>query len=220
MSNPIITVLPFAVGAMISPFVLTVQALILASGIQPKLRGWLYTLGCTAFTIVFIVAVYAGLSRVATGNTTPSPVLRAIEITIGILLLVLTVRVLMHKHRPGNDHETRVQHMVQTAKPWSFFIVGLAVMATDLSSLIILVPGVRAVQETQAAFSLQAIALVIALVFTLMPALLPVALATAFGQRADHFLISLNRFVTNNSRFLTAGICVILAIFLFVGALR
>ncbi|MBM3688186.1 MAG: hypothetical protein FJW80_00760 [Actinobacteria bacterium] len=220
MSNPIITMLPFAVGAMISPFVLIVQALILASGIQPKLRGWLYTLGCTAFTIVFIVAVYAGLSRVAPGNTAPSPVLRAIEITIGILLLVLTVRVLLDKHRPRNDHETRMQHMVQTAKPRSFFIVGLAVMATDLSSLIILVPGVRAVQETQAAFALQAIALIIALVFTLMPALLPVALATLFGRRADHFLKALNHFVTKNSRFITAGICVLLAVLLFVGALR
>ena len=219
VSNPIVAVLPYAVGAMISPFVLTVQALILASGIQPKLRGWIYVLGCTAFTMLFIVAVYAGLSRLGIGNSKPSPVMQGIEISLGILLLVLAVRVLVHKKRPGDEHETRVQHLVKNAKPWSFFIVGLGVMATDLSSLIIIIPGVRAVQETQGAFALQVGAMVIILLFTLMPALLPVALATAFGRRADHFLISLNHFVTNNSRFITAGICVILAIFLFVGAL-
>ena len=220
MSNPIITVLPYAVGAMISPFVLTVQALILASGIRPKLRGWIYVLGCTAFTMVFIVAVYAGLSRLDVSQSKPSPVLQGIEISLGILLLVLAVRVLTHKKRPGEEHESRVEHMMKTAKPWSFFLVGLAVMATDLSSLIIIIPGVRAVQETQGAFALQVVAMVIVLLLTLMPALLPVGLATVFGKRADRFLIALNRFVTNNSRFITAGICLILAVFLIVGALR
>ena len=220
MSNPIITILPYAVGAMISPFVLTVQALILASGIQPKLRGWIYVVGCTAFTLVFIVAVCAGLSRLGVSQSKPSPVLQGIEISLAILLLVVAVRVLTHKKRPGEEHETRVQHMVKTAKPWSFFVVGLAVMATDLSSLIIIIPGVRAVQETQGAFALQVVALVVILVFTLMPALLPVGLATAFGRHADRFLVWLNDFVTKHSRLITAVICVLLAVFLLVGALR
>lgn len=219
MSSPIVTVLPYAAGAMISPFVLTVQALILASGIQPKLRGWLYVLGCTAFTLTFIVAVYVGLSRLAVSPEKPSPVQQGIEISLALLLLVVAVRILTHKKHPGEDHETRVQHMVQTARPWSFFLVGLAVMATDLSSLIIIIPGVRAVQETQGAFSLQVVAMLIMLIFTLMPGLLPVALATAFGSHADHFLVSLNHFVTKNSRLITVGICVLLAVFLLVGAL-
>ena len=220
MSNPIITVLPYAVGAMISPFVLTVQALILASGIQPKLRGWVYVLGCMAFTLTFIVAVYAGLSRLSVAQSKPSPVLQGIEVSLGILLLVLAVRVFTHKKRLGDEHESRVQQMIKTAKPWSFFVVGLAVMATNLSSLIIIIPGVRAVQETQAAFPLQVVAILIILLCTLMPALLPVGLATVFGTHADTLLAWLNHFVAKNTRIITAAICVLLAVFLFVGALR
>jgi hypothetical protein len=220
VSNPIFTVLPYAVGAMISPFVLTVQALILASGIQPKLRGWVYVLGCTAFTLTFIVAVYTGLSRLSVSQSKPSPVLQGIEVSLGILLLVVAFRVLTHKKRPGDEHESRVQQMIKTAKPWSFFVVGLAVMATNLSSLIIIIPGVRAAQESQAAFPLQVVAMLLILLFTLMPALLPVGLATAFGTHADSLLAWLNHFVTKNSGIITAAICVLLAVFLFVGALR
>ena len=220
MSDPVITVLPYAVGAMISPFVLTVQALILASGIKPKLRGWIFVLGCAAFASAFIAAVYAGLSRLSVPPSKPSPVMQGIEISLGILFLVLAARVYLHKKRPGEEHETRVHHMLATAKPWAFFVVGLAVMATDLSSLIIIIPGVRAIQETQGAIALQVIALAIILLLTLMPALLPVGLATVFGRRADRFLAWLNHYVTKNSKIITAGICVILAGFLLVGAFR
>ena len=218
MTNPIVAVLPFALGAMISPFVLTVQALILIGGVQPKARGWFYTLGCAAFTLLFIVGVYAGFSRLPTGQSHPSPVLRGVELALAIIFVVLAIRTYVHKKPPGDEHQSRVQQMVANAKPRTFFLVGLAVMATDLSSLIIIIPGVRVVQETQAAFSLQVTALLLVLLLTLMPALLPVGLATAFGHRADAFLLRLNHWVTAHMKLITAGICLLLAAFLLYGA--
>ena len=218
MTDPIVAVLPFALGAMISPFVLTVQALILIGGVQPKARGWFYALGCTAFTLLYIVVVYVGFSRLPAGQSRPSPVLQGVELALAILFVVLAIRTYVHKKPPGDAHQSRVRHMVADAKPYTFFIVGLAVMATDLSSLIIIIPGVRVVQETEAAFSLQVIALLVVLLLTLLPALLPVGLATAFGHRADAFLLRLNHWVTAHTKLITAGICLMLAAFLLYGA--
>ena len=204
---------------MISPFVLTVQALILIGGVQPKIRGWFYALGCTAFTMIYIVVVYLVFAKLPI-NSKPSPFLQGAEIALAILLVILAIRSYVHKKPPGDEHQSRVRQMVASAKPWAFFLVGLAVMATDLSSLIIIIPGVRVVQETQAAATMQLIALLIALLLTLMPALLPVALATVFGKKADAFLLKLNHWVTKHTKLITAAICLILAVFLFYGALK
>lgn len=219
MNSPIVAVLPYAVGAMISPFVLTVQALILIGGVQPKVRGWCYALGCTAFTIIYIVAVYLVFAKLPV-NSKPSPFLQGAEIALAIILVVLAIRSYVHKKPPGDAHQSRVRQMAASAKPWAFFLVGLAVMATDLSSLIIIIPGVRVVQETEATATMQLIALLIVLLLTLMPALLPVTLATVFGKKADTFLLELNHWVTKHTKLITAAICLILAVFLFYGALK
>ena len=219
MTSPITAVLPFALGAMISPFVLTVQALILVGGVQPKARGWFYTLGCAAFTTLFIVCVYAGFSRLPPGPSHPSPVLQGVELALAILFIVLAIRTYVHKKPPGDEHQSRVRQMVANAKPRMFFVVGLGVMATDLSSLIIIIPGVRVVQETEAAVSLQVTALLLVLLLTLIPALAPVGLATLFGHRSDAILSRLNHWVTAHTKAITAGICLMLAAFLLYGAL-
>ena len=219
MTDPIVAVLPFALGAMISPFVLTVQALILIGPHQPKARGWFYTLGCTAFTLLYVVVVYLGFSRLPVGQDKPSLILRGVELALAFVFVVLAIRTYVHKKPPGEEHRSRVRQMVADAKPPAFFVVGLAVMATDLSSLIIIIPGVRVVQETEAAFALQVVALAVLLLFTLLPALLPVGLATIFGRKADAFLLSLNHWVNAHTKLITAAICLILAAFLLWGAL-
>lgn len=219
MENPIVAVLPFAVGAMISPFVLTVQAFILIGAVQPKVRGWFFTLGCAAFLMVYVVAVYIGFSRLPISGH-PSPYLQGAEIALAILLVVLAIRTYVHKKPPGEEHKGRLQQVIAHAKPWSFFLVGLGVMATDLSSLIIIIPGVRVVQETQASMTLQVAALLVVLLLTLVPALVPVGLATIFGHRADEFLVRLNHWVNAHTKLITAAICLILAAFLFYGAVK
>lgn len=220
MTDPIVAVLPFALGAMISPFVLTVQALILISPTHPKARGWFYTLGCAAFTMLYIVVVYLGFRQLPVGQGTPSPVLRGVELALAIVFIVLAIRTYIRKKPAGSEHQSRVKQMVTDAKSPAFFVVGLAVMAVDLSSLLIIIPGVRVVQETQAAFALQVIALLVVLFFTLLPALVPVGLATLFGRKADAFLQRLNHWVNAHTKLISAGICLILAAFLLWGALK
>ena len=53
MSSLFVEVLPFALGAAVSPGVLTLELLILTGKTQPKLRAWLYLLGAVAVLVAF-----------------------------------------------------------------------------------------------------------------------------------------------------------------------
>lgn len=220
MGNPILAVLPYAMGAAISPFVLTVQVLILSSSRQPRLRGWMYTLGGAAFVAIFIIALTAGMRNVTLKDASQSPVMRIVEVSLALLLIALAIRTYLRKSTPGDKSAGRVAEVMQTGKPWVFFLIGLGVMASNLSSLIIIIPGVHEVQTSAAGFPLDVLALLLLAFFTLLPCLIPVGLVTVLGHRADGFLAALNDFVTKNNRLITAIIALVLAAYLLYDAFK
>ena len=219
MTSPLVVVLPYALGAAVSPFLLTVEVLILASGKQPKLRAWLYCLGAAIVTAGFITVIALGMRSLHDGSS-PGIVHRSIEFTLGVVLLLLAIRTYFHKAKPGDEHEDRVQRIIQDGKPWAFFVIGVLAMITNLSSLVIIIPGVRAVQDTDTALTLRVAAFAILTVVTLLPAVVPVALVTVLGSRADGILRALNTFVTKHNKIITVAICAVVAVVLIVNALK
>lgn len=219
MSNAIVTVLPYAIGAAISPLLLTLQALILSGGVKPRLHGWLYTAGAAVVAAVFIVLCATVLSSLDSGGGSPSDVERGIHITGSLLLLVLAVRQFLPPKTPGEHHQNRIAGEIKDGKDWFFLAAGAVAMITNISSLIIIIPGVRHVTEAGSDTATTVAALLVLLLFTTLPALIPVGLATVFGKRADGVLSWMNAFVTKHSRTITAVICLALSAYLGYTAL-
>lgn len=218
MTAAIAAILPYAVGAAVSPLLLTIQIVILAGGVHPKRRAWLYTAGAAvvaAVIIALLATLFQGVTPSASG---PSDFQRGVEITAAVILCVLALRSFLPVHASADDKPGKLQEWVQHASSGKFFFIGMIMMATNASSIIMLVPGIHAVEVMRPGLAPAIVALSIALVLVMLPALIPVGLVTLLGSRSNAFLQRLNEFATKHSRTITGCLCIMIAAFLLVGA--
>lgn len=220
VSAAFLTVLPYALGAMVSPVLLTVEVLILASGTKPKLRAWVYAAGVAIIALVLLVLFATLLRTLSTGSGGPSGMERGIEITGAIVLALLAVRSFLPKQAAEHQHPSKIQDWTSSEHLRGFFIAGMVLMATNLSTIVMMIPGVHHVQEGNFAIGPTLFAYGVLLVFVMIPALFPVGLVSIFGHRSDAVLTRVNGFVSRNSRKITGVICALLAIYLSIGAFR
>lgn len=209
----ILQILPFALGAAISPTVLTLEVFILASARQPKARAWAYALGGAVFTVLFMFLVFALLGAPRAGSS-PSAVEKWVAGIAGVLLLLLGIRQSFPKRTAGEKRSSRVRERLENASYWWFVPVGFLMMLTDFSSLIILIPGIHHIVLANAAFGWSAAAAAILYVAVLLPMVIPVGLLTVMGTKADPLLAKLNTFCTKHARIIMAIICYVLAAYL------
>lgn len=218
MGEAIATVLPYAVGAAVSPLLLTVEVLILAGAFKPRSRAWVYAAGALVVAILITTAIAFIFRQVAPGTSGPSPLERGVEVTAGIVLAIMAIRSFLPVHVEGEGKPSRLHEWMQHGRTGTFFIVGMIMMATNGSSIVIMIPGIHAVEALRPGFAEGTVALVILIAFVMLPAVVPVGLATAFGSRSDAFLHALNAFVTKHLRTITGVLCTVIALYLFHGA--
>jgi hypothetical protein len=84
-------------------------------------------------------------------------------------------------------------------------------MLTNVSTIILLLPGSHVVTRSDAGTAAKAVALAVLLVVVLLPLLLPPLVVTVLGHRADPLLASHNRLVVGHQRALNAAVCFLLA---------
>lgn len=220
MTQAIATILPYAVGAAVSPLLLTVEILILAGGITPKRRAWVYAAGVLVVAILITAAIAFIFRQIAPGDAGPSPLERGIEATAAIVLVVMAIRSFLPVHAEGDGKPSRLHEWMQHGRTRTFFIIGMLMMATNGSSIVIMIPGIHAIEALRPGVAAGAVALAILIAFVMIPAVLPVGIASAFGTRSDAFLQRLNAAVTKHSRVITGVLCAVIAGYLFYGAFR
>jgi hypothetical protein len=218
MTGAIATILPYALGAAISPLLMTVEVIILAGGVKPKQRAWLYAAGAAIVAALLLVLFAFVFRSLDLAQGPPSPIERGVEIMGALVLGALALKSFLPAHASETDKPSRLHEWMQRGKGRDFFVIGMLIMATNLSSIVIIIPGVHAIEAQRPGAAAAIVALSIAFVLLMAPALLPVGLATLFGQRSDAFLHRVNLFVTKHSRTITGLICLGIAIYLAVGA--
>lgn len=219
MPSLLVQVLPFALTAAISPVLLTLEVVILASAHQPKLRAWFYALGGAIFILGFfflLLTVLGGLTSTM-GQTLAE---RVIKLVAATALILLGVRQLIPRKTAGENHTSRVQRVIRDGKAWEFALVGLLGMASNFSSLIIVIPALHRITLSDAPSSEQFLATAELFFFVMLPMLLPVLLITLLGKRADPILHVLNAFMTKYTRQITAIVCLAIGALLIYSALK
>ena len=130
-------VLPLALGAAVSPTLLTLQLLILAGARDQKKRAWAMCAGSAVvlFGYMLVLATIARGIDLATDDQSDAE--RAVKLLAAALLLLLGLRSLRHRHDPPKPPNEKLRE----AKPRLFFGVGAGAMLGNASSLVLVLPA-------------------------------------------------------------------------------
>lgn len=216
MGKTLAIVLPLALGAAVSPTLLTLQLLILAGVRDQKRRAWAMALGCAVVLLGFMAVLATVAKGIDIASSHQDAVERGVKIGAAVLLILLGLRSLRHRHDPPKPRSERVQE----AKPRLFFGVGAGAMAGNASSLVLVLAATHITITAGLPPDQQFILLAIVYVFTMLPVVLPVLAATLMGKRADPVLARMNRVTTTYEHQINAGIAFFFAVLLLYSGLK
>lgn len=209
-------VVPLALGAAVSPALLTLQLLILSGPKHQVTRAWAYTAGVT-ITVLLFIALVATVGRglvLASGNE--DLVTRLVKLAAAAALAFLGVHTLRRGPRADQGHRR-----LADAPTVAFIPVGFGAMWLNLSSLVLMLPAVHVAVNSAAPPGQLTAMLVLVAVCAVAPALVPALTVTLLGKkRSAPMLHRLNGFTQEHSAQINAGICFLFAVLLLVSAIR
>lgn len=221
VSTLLIAVLPFAIGAAVSPTLLTLELLILAGGTHAKARAWMFVLG--AMLTILIIGAFAGSalrSFAAPASQTPDLLLVGIKVFLALVLATIGVRQLMPARTLGELHQSRTKQLIAGAKTPAFFLVGVVAMVTNVSTIVLYIPAIHLIVHSTEPPSTKVAAALMLWVITILPILLPVLAVSIVGQRSNAFLARANGWTTRHTRQINAGLCFFFALLVGYSAIK
>ena len=211
MTTLILSIIPLALGAAISPLLFGIEILALTSGTRVRMRAWFVVLGAAAVLLVFCVAGL--LVGHALPHHHPHRTLDgAIDLEAAGLLGLLAVRTLAGTK--GSAAKPTILDRLKDASTATFVVAGAVGMVTNLSTLVLFIPAFRMITKSDVGPIGELAAFAVLLGITLLPVIAPALSVTLLGDRANPALARMNRFMTNHSTQITVGIELLFAVLL------
>ncbi len=198
-------VLPLALGAAVSPTVLTMSVLILCSRRRPVARGVVFTLGVLTVLVVLTVLGLTVLDRFANHHPTATEraVSDGVDLALGIVLLALALRTWLRPHDPTRSDEPkhpRKAHGDSEHGLWSAFVVGVVLMVTNVTTIVLYIPMMKDIGRSEVSEAQQLLVVVLVVVIVSLPAWLPLVLRVVAPGPSQRALVRLEGFTTRHRR--------------------
>jgi hypothetical protein len=210
-------VLPLALGAAISPTILIVVLLVLGSPSHPRIRGTAYAAGGITVLIVLAVVSLTVLQRRVTGHPASDPIYGWIDIGFGVLMAIIGARALLTPPKPRSAPTGGAD---QPAHFGRFYAIGIAMMVTNFSTLVLFVPAMKDVAVASVGTGAKAFTVVLVLAVASVLAWAPVLLDVVAPKAASRVLNPLNTFMTSHQRAVTVTVCFVFSIVLIAKGAR
>lgn len=214
MSDLLRTVLPLALGAAVSPTVLTVSVLLLSSKERPVARGTLYVLG-----FLTVLAGYTVLGLTVFDNVAHEPssseraVSDAVDVVIGAVLLLMAIRAVVRR-RNGDDGETPKPPKQHSTGLLAAFVTGIVVMLTNITSIVLYIPAMKDINHADVPASDQAIVVLVALLVTSLPAWAPLLVRVVVPGPSVRLLDGVDRTITRHQHAILVAVESIFGVYL------
>lgn len=218
MGNLLASVLPLALGAAVSPTVLTAQLLLLSRKTAPIKKSAVALIGSGLVLLGYTaIALLAGIGTNSSDH--PSTVDGIVKLVFAVLLLALGVRAALRDPKPSkrDDDEEEADagaHLIKS------FELGAAMMILNFTTLALYFPALHEITASPVTSSDKFVAILIVFLITMIPAYLPLVLTLVFGQPARKALERFNEFLGRHQQGITVGICFLFAAYLGVSGLK
>lgn len=191
----LIEIVPYVLGATISPVVLAVTVVLLAQKRQPLQQTLLFFLGgLTAAIPVGAVVFFAVHARAQTAQPNLSDSI--IHLAIGSVLLWLAVRAWRKPPKKASRVSTKIHYGRD-------FVLGIALVMSDVTSLIMFIPAGLVLQS--APIDVRVAGLTLLIIALTMAIWLPLLLVLALGKRGKYILALANALMTKHGQQISGG---------------
>ncbi len=214
MGSLLATVLPLALGAAISPTLLALQLLVLASPTRRLSRGWALAAGAALVLGGLSLLGFTVLSQLHQAGHHHSVHDAVIAFVAAGLLGLLALRSLHRRPTPGEEHKERTAGRLANASTFWFVGVGVVGMVVNFSTLVLFLAALHEINRSAASTGARAVTFAVLLVVTLVPVVVPVGLVSILGERADRPLSAAYSFVSRHARTIGIGVEVVFAAYL------
>jgi threonine/homoserine/homoserine lactone efflux protein len=208
MGSLLARVLPLVLGAAVSPTALAAQVMVLSAPEVGRRRASALAVG---FLAVLAALTALALTVLHAAARTPSTAGAVVDLVAAALLAVLAGVDVARRHDPP-----RPPKPVTDAGWWRFVGLGVVLMLTNFSTIVLYVPAMKEVARADADVAVKAVVTVVAFVVTSVPVTGPLLAAAMAPATADRLLGRLNGFLSRHRRMVGATICTVFAVYLLV----
>jgi hypothetical protein len=211
-------VVPLSLGAAFSPTVLALLLVVL-TGKRSVARATAFLVG---LFVVFAGLTVLGLAISHSTHASPSraDVTRAIDLMAGALLLLLAVGTLLRGLlREPVTHDGPPPKAGHDPGLVSAFLLGLVIMTTNFSTILLYLPAMRAISAARVSDSDKVVAVALALLITMLPVLVVYLLAVLVPKYSKPLLDRMHVFIDRHQRTIGISIEVIFGVYLVVKGL-
>jgi threonine/homoserine/homoserine lactone efflux protein len=212
--------IPLALGAAVSPTVLAVGLLILSGPRRPVARGTAFTAGVLV-TLGALTAIGLTLTHHAIqGTSKHDPITRAIDGTVGVVLLLLALATVLRavttdRDAPAPKADADPDKHASLA---AAFVLGMAMMMANFSTILLYLPAMREISAARVATADKAVVVVIVFLITSLAATVPLTLRLVAPGPSARWFTSLHAAVTRHQRQIAVVIEVLFGAYLLVKA--
>jgi len=207
-------VVPLALGAAVSPTVLTMSVLLMCSRRRPVARGATFALGTITTLVGLSVLGLTVLDRFSTHH--PSATERAVsdgvDVALGLVLLALALHTALRHHDP--TVETTSATPSDRGGLGSAYVLGVVLMATNVSTIVLYIPAMKDIARAPVGDADQLLALLLVLLIVSLPATMPLALRIAAPGPSQRFLTRFEAAITRHRRAIVVGVEVLFGAYL------
>lgn len=208
----ILQVLPFALGAAMSPTFLAMQVAVLTSPAPGALRrGWAMALGSMSMLLLLTFGGVSLLSSLPTfgefGDTWTEALVFALA---GLALLAVA----LFAARKPRDHKDSMLVRLVDAKPPFIFSVGALRLAVNASTLALYIPALHLITSSSNGVVAKGIAFLLLFLITESPVLGPVLAVAIAGERAKPALTRIHDGIKDHTKQATVALCLVFGVVL------
>lgn len=198
------SIVPYILGATISPVLLATTIVLLAQKQKPIAKAMVYLLGgVLTASVIGSFIFFAVHQRTTSGQPSLSDSL--IHIIVGLVVLGLSVRMWQKKQTPPKKVNTKVHYSRD-------FLLGVALMAVNFSSLIMFVPASLELQAESTTVRLTGLVVMVAAASLAM--WLPISIVLISGKHGRHVLDRLHSFMLKHGQQISAVVFGLIAVYI------
>lgn len=218
-------VIPLSLGAAVSPTVLIVMLLVL-SGRRAIARGAAFLVGVLV-VLGGLTALGLLISHASHESTIQVEITHAIDVAAGVLLLLLALATVLKAVAAGRAGAVTVPadsdaepDPERTAGILSAFLIGMAMMASNFSTILLYLPAMRTISASTVATGDKVIAVIIAFVITSVPATVPFGLRVGLPTASAKLLERMRAFTQRHAKEIGVAVELIFGVYLVLKGVR